>query len=85
MTKSVGGRRSGLAAVKNKTGIHGLTPEYKRHLAAKGRKTFREKWQNPDYRKLHADKVRLGKLAARLRKAFKKIPSPENAFGYDWH
>jgi hypothetical protein len=67
-----GGIKSGYAAHRNKTGIHGLSSEQKQQASIKGKDAFLEKMKNPEFRQLHRDKIRLGKLISR----FNRLPKP---------
>jgi hypothetical protein len=79
MSKTRGGIRSGYAAVKKKTGIHGLSPEQTKKNALKANNSFRAKMRNPEFRKLHRMKIRYGRVAAR----FNKLPHPAHeSFGF---
>ena len=51
-----------------KQGIRSLSLEKKQEISKKGNDKFLEKWQNEEFRELHRRKVKLGKLAARLKK-----------------
>lgn len=72
--KSKGGIKSGNAAYKNKIGIHSLTTEEIKKNSKKGTKSFLDKWKIPEYRIIHSQKIRLGKLVNRLKRLEHKKP-----------
>ena len=51
-----------------KKGIGSLSLEKKQEISLKGNTKFLQKWENEEFRELHRRKVKLGKLAARLKK-----------------
>jgi len=71
-----GGINAGHLAVRNKTGIHGLSKEQHQQNSKDANKKFLLKHQIPEYRELHRNKIRLGKLISR----FNKIRKPDFGF-----
>jgi hypothetical protein len=69
-------KTQGRLAVENKRGIHGLPLETRKQHGAKANKAFLSKWENEEFKKLHSDKIRLGKLIARWNRL------PKADFGF---
>ena len=74
-----GARRSGQHAVKHRKGIHGLSSEERKKHARKGNNNFLNKWKFEEYRTLHRNKIRFGRVVAR----FSRIPKKDReSFGW---
>jgi hypothetical protein len=72
---------AGKNAYKNGTGIHGLSKEQKIEIAKKGNQAFLERHQSAEYKEIHSQRIRLGKLASRLKKAHEKLLK-DKTFGF---
>jgi len=61
-----GGLVAGRAAVHNKTGIHSLSKDQTKRNSLKGVEAMRAKFNSKEYRALHAQKIRYGRLKKRF-------------------
>lgn len=60
--------RAGKEAHDKKIGIHGLSHEQKQANRQKGNAAFLEKMKDSEFRKAHSEKIKQGKLQAKIRK-----------------
>lgn len=75
-------KAAGRAAYEKKIGIHGLKKEVKREIAKKGNVSFLARWKLQEYRELHRNRIRLGKLVQRFHKAYQQLREKKAPFGF---
>lgn len=60
--------RAGKEAHNKKIGIHGLSHEQKQANRQKGNAAFLEKMKQPEFQRAHSEKIKHGKIQAKIRR-----------------